>query len=288
VYNQVFFPASLVELFSSWSRFPDAQLYAGGTEHIRNQAGRIPALPKNIISLDKLEELHKVSRTERYLEIGAMVKLNQILQLGRIVPEVLTRAIECIAGPEIRNQATIGGNICNSSRSLDCSGPMIALDAQYELRTSQASRWILASRFLSDSGSTVLGHQEILTRIRIPLEPWDFTWYSKLSAAGSNEPGGGILFIIRAQKNILTGIRVIYSGQTILRDKDSETMLKDKQLPLDKKDAANFIERWKDYLSTLKGSEILNNTGEYHSSDSELAKARILNFIETTIHQISD
>jgi len=288
LYNQVFFPSGMQELFSAWNRFPDAVLFAGGTEHVRSQARRALVLPGNIISLDKLEELRKVSRTERYLDIGATVKLNQILQLGRIVPEALIRAIEGIAGPELRSQATIGGNLCNISRRLDCSAPMIALDAQYELRTAQASRWILASRFLHIPGSPALAPQEILTRIRIPLEPWDFTWYRKLSMAGSNEPGGGIIFIIRNQKNILTDIRVIYSGNIILRDKDSETMLMEKHLPLDRKDAAAFVDRWRSYLGSFKGGEVLINTVEYTNSDVELAKDRILSFIETTINQISE
>jgi len=287
-FSQVFFPSSFQELFSAWNRFPDAVLFAGGTEYIQNQGRRIPELPNNIISLDKLEELVKVSRTERYLEIGAMVKLNQIIQLGRIVPEVLSRSIECIAGPQLRNQATLGGNLCYSFRRLDCSGPMIALDAQYELRTSQSSRWISASRFSSPPGPTALASQEILTRVRVPLEPWNFTWYRKFRTIGNDEPGGCILFIIRTQKDILTDIRVIYSGQSILREKDSETMLKDKHLPLNSRDAAAFTERWKNYLSAFEGNGNLIFAGEDGNSNVELIKAQILNFIESTIQHISD
>ena len=84
--SQVFFPMNFQELFSAWNRFPDAVIYAGGTELIRSQRKRIPKLPKNIISLGKLDELHKISRTERYVELGAMVKLSQIINLGKIVP----------------------------------------------------------------------------------------------------------------------------------------------------------------------------------------------------------
>jgi len=301
-FSQVFFPTSFQELFSAWNRFPDAVLFAGGTEHVRNQFHRVLVLPQNIISLDKLQELARVSRTERYLEIGAMVKLNQIIQLGRTVPEVLTRCIECIAGPQLRNQATIGGNICHSLRRLDCTAPMIALDAQYELRTALSSRWITAARFSSMtetnldskvyrkgfSSRPALATQELLTRIRVPLEPWDFTWYRKFRTSGNNEPGGGILFMIRNQKNILTDIRVIYSDQTILREKDSETMLIDKHLPLERKDAVAFVEKWRNYLSLFKGNYEYVLAGESGKTDPELTKVQILNFIETTINHISD
>ena len=286
--SQVFYPSSFQELFSAWGRFPDAVLYAGGTEYVRNQSRRIPILPQNIISLHKLEELCKISRTERYIEIGAMARLSQIIQHGKVVPEALTKCLECIAGPQLRNLATIGGNICNSSRRLDGAAPLIALDAQYELRTAQSTRWVSASRFSSLPGPPALASQEILTRIRIPLEPWNFTCYRKFYTVGSNEPGAGILFIMRNQKNILTNIRVVYSGKAILREKTSETMLAGKRLPLDRKDAAAFVDSWRTYLSVLEGAESYIFLGYNGSLHPELAKIQILNFVETTITRISE
>ena len=286
--SQVFTPSGMQELFSAWNHFPDAVLYAGGTEHIRNQGRRAPVLPRNIIFLDKLDELRRVSRTERYLEIGAMVNLNQIIQLGRIVPEVLIRCIENIACPQVRNQATIGGNLCNSAMRLDCSAPMVALDAQFELRTTQGSRWIKAESFSSKPGPPDLGPQEILTRIRIPLEMWDFTRYRKFRNSGSNSPGENVLFMIKNEKDILTDIRVVYSGKAVLRNKDSETMLIDKRLPLDPRDAAAFIEDWKNYLSDIAVNDKTQFTGDNDNTDADLIKTQILAFIENTINYISD
>ena len=286
--SQVFFPSNFQELFSTWKSFPDAVPYAGGTGFIHEQSRRIPVLPRNILSLNKLEELHKISRTERYLEIGAMVKLNQIVHLGKIVPEALTRCLQCIAGPQIRNMVTIGGNICFPSRRLDVSAPMIALDAQFELRTSQSTRWIAASRFSSLPGPPALESQELLTRVRVPLEHWTSTWYRKFRTAGSNQAGGGILFIMQNQKNILTNIRVIYSGKTILREKNSETMLLGKRLPLDQRDAEAFVESWKNYLSGLENNDFYILSERDGNSHPELMKTQIINFIRAMLTRISD
>ena len=286
--NQAFIPAGFQELFAMWKRMGNAKLFAGGAEHLRNQSGRIPILPENIISLDKLEELRRISRTERYLEIGAMVNLNQIIRLGRIVPEVLIRCLENIAGPQVRSLATIGGNLCNPSPKLDCSAPMIALDAQFELRTAKSARWISASRFSSLPGPPELARHELMTRIRIPLNPWTFTKYYKFRTAGSNEPGGTILFIMQNQKNVLTNIRVVYSGQIILREKTGETMLEGKHLPLGKKDTAAFVDKWKAYLSVFEGNENSIFAGKDEHSHPELEKAQILNFIENTLMNISE
>jgi len=286
--GKVFFPTGFQELFSSWYSNPDAVLCAGGTEHIRNQDSQIPALTRSIISLDKMEDLRKISRSERYLEIGSMVKLNQIISLGKIVPEVLIRCLENIANPQLRSQATIGGNICNPSVRLDTSAPMIALDAQYELRSAQSVRWVSASRFSTQPGPLSLTNQECLTRIRVPLEPWTFTWYRKFNFPLASRPGGCILLILRNQKDILNDIRVLYSSQAILREKNAESMLMGKHLPLDHRDASAFVDAWKNYLSSMPEGENIEFSGEYGNSSPGLVKAQILRFIESTLMHISD
>ena len=292
--SQVFYPLSFQELFSAWKNFGsqgesgNTALCAGGIGLLRRQSSRIPLLPQNIISLEKIPDLRKISRTERYIEIGCMVKLSHIISMGKIVPEGLRRCLELIADPQLRNQATIGGNICYPSRRLDASAPMIALDAQFELRTAQSVRWIPASRFSSLPGPPNLAPGELLTRIRIPLEPWSFTRYSKFNITGSNDVGGGILFIMRNEKDILTDIRVVYSGKAILREKNSESMLTGKHLPLDQKDASAFMDNWKSYLHGLEGDEKSIFPGEDSIFRPELIKARILQFIESTLMHISD
>jgi CO/xanthine dehydrogenase FAD-binding subunit len=273
--NQVFSPSTFAELFNAWNRFPDAAPFAGGTEIIRGQGAQILTLPRNILSLEKLEDLHRITRTERYLEIGAMVRLNDIIRLGKVVPEALTRCLEGIAGPQLRNLATIGGNLCTGDRRLDASAPMIALDAIYELRNSQAPRWISASRFSSLPGPLAIEPQELLTRIRIPLEQWNYTVYHKFGNRDSHRTGGAMIFIIKNQKNVLGDIRIVYAGDGILRDKNSETLLIGKHLPLNRRDALDFVEHWEAYLSALDSPNALN-------------RAKILNFIESLILNLSD
>jgi len=301
-HKETFYPTSFQELFSIWNYRKDAVLCAGGTGFMCDQYNRIPELPGNVISLDKLEELRKINRTERYLEIGAMVNLNQVIYLGKIVPEALMRCLACIEGPQLRNLATIGGNICYSSKKLDTTGPMIALDAQYELRSAQSVRWITASRFSSSldlnpdpkwsrreiHGPPLLGKNELLTRIRIPLEPWNFTSYHKFSSHGNNRPGGAILFMARTQKSTLYDIRIVYSGEIVLRKKNSESMLAGKRLPLSEKDAASFVDIWKNYLSELSGMENSIFAKESVNFKPELVKTQILNFIEASIRRISE
>jgi CO/xanthine dehydrogenase FAD-binding subunit len=275
-HNQVFYPVSLPELFSAWTRFFDAVPFAGGTELLRNQGGPVLKLPKNILSLEQIEELRRISRTERYLEIGAMVKISDFLRLGKAVPDVLTQCLRGIASPYLRNLITIGGNICHSAGRLDLAAPLIALDARYELRTASAIRWVSASRFSAMPGPLAFNPQELLTRIRIPLDQWHYSMYKKFAGEyAAGETGGNVVFIARIQKNILMDLRVVFSGQVVLRDKNSETLLSGKELPLDRRDAEHFTKLWQVYLSAIE------NPGR-------MLKGQLLNFIESCILGLSD
>ena len=271
--NLALFPSSYTELFSSWKRYPQAVLYAGGTALIREQGRQTIELPPILLSLDRIEELSRISRTERFLEIGAMVKLNQIIDLGKIVPSVLRECLENIAGPQLRNMATIGGNVCFPERRLDSSAVLNALEAQFELRTAQSSRWISAPRLLSAPCEHTLAPQEILTRIRIPLDIWDYSTYKKFE--GQSSRGRVAVFLVKTQKDVLNDIKIVYKTNLILRDRDSESILVGKHLPLGQKIAADFITHWKDFLSSV------------HDID-ELSRHELLNFIEINVNNLSE
>jgi CO/xanthine dehydrogenase FAD-binding subunit len=276
LHNQIFYPSSLQELFSVWTRFPDAVPFAGGAELLRRQGKRILSLPRNILSLEQLEELHRITRTERYLEIGAMVKISDIIRLGKTVPEALTQSLLGIAGPQMRNLITIGGNICNPLRRLDSAAPLIALDARFELRAAQETRWVSASRFSALPGPLALESQELLTRIRVPLEQWQYSLYRKFpDQYPADESGGGAVFMARIQKNILTDLRIVFAGQLVLRDKNSEAVLAGKQLPLDRRDAAHFVKLWETLLHAVE-------------SPGFMLRAKLCNFVESCIVSLSD
>jgi CO/xanthine dehydrogenase FAD-binding subunit len=272
--NQVFFPQSFNELFNAWTRFPEAVPFAGGTGIIRSQTEAELRLPATILSLGEVEELRRMSRTERYLEIGAMVRLRDIIRLGKIVPEALTLSLENIGGPQLRGLATIGGNICLTGCRLDCIAPLIALDAIYELKSAQSARWISASRF-SSPGGPVLKSQELLTRVRIPLDQWDFSAYRKFGDRDSGAEGGVLIFIMKTRKNILSDLRIVFAGECLIRNRNSESFLTGKRLPLSYREAQEFTGQWRQGLRDLP-------------APSPLIRSEILGYIESLIHNLAD
>ena len=255
--NKIIIPSAFQELFLEWSRSPDAVIYAGGAALIGRQDNDVLNLPLEIISLELIDELHRITRTEHYLEIGSMVKLNKLAHLGKIVPKVLRHCIENVAGFQVRNIATIGGNIC-SANLRDIPAPLIALDAQYELRNSCGTRWISASRFHSSASGTAAGaldSLEILTRIRLPFHHWDYAVYKKFNRQDYYN-SQAVVFLAKTNKNILSDIRIIcktgsssLASGKILRNKAGEDDLNGKSLPLNRKTADDFVENWREFLS---------------------------------------
>jgi len=274
MHNQVLSPASVGELLSAWNRFPEAVLYAGGTDLLRGQGARTLDLPANLICLARIEELRRITRTERYLEIGAAVTLNEVLALGKILPEALALALADTAAPQIRNLATIGGNLCCRHRRRDATAPLVALDARYELRSAAGSRWIAAGRFSPENEAINLGPQELLTRIRIPLEGWNYTLHRKFGRHGLGD-GGVVSFIARAQKDILSEVRLVFAGQTLIRDRSIETSLAGKTLPLHPREAAVFLDRWKVRLAETP-------------YPTDLLRDQLLNFIDVAIRGLAE
>jgi len=272
--NHVIIPANTQELFSAWNNFPGAVLYAGGTHIIGRQENNILNLPPVFISLDNLSELHKITRTEHFLDIGSMVELNRILNLGKIVPKAFYSCLEKIAGYQLRNLATIGGNICCQTKLLDLCAPLTALDAQYELKnSSNTARWVLASRFHSQENQKT-PNKELLTRIRLPIHQWDYTVYKKFYHEDYYFTES-LVFLAKTRKNILSEIRIIFKSGTILRNKGGEDILNGKALPLYRKTADDFVENWREFLN--------NRTDE-----SNFSKISILNSIRENVYNLSE
>ena len=268
---KIFYPAGIPELFSQWSLYPGGVLYAGGTSFLRNQAGKMPELPPVILSLEGIGDLKKISRTERYIEIGSMVTLGRILDLGKIVPDILKHCIENISSLHVRNMATIGGNICLPA--MDCSAALTALDASYEFRNAQSSRWVQASRFALMSEMPHINNQELLSRIRIPLDTWDFSAYHKFAWQGNRSRTA--IFMAKTQKNLLSDIRIIYKTAAILRDKVSESILIGKGLPLNRRIINEFIGHWDAFICAKENVD-------------ELSRKEFENFIEVNISKLSE
>lgn len=147
-----------------------AKLIAGGTDlivDIKNNKKN----PDHVISLNKIKGLNEIKIVDNHIHIGALVSHTEIYKSELIREELplLIDAVSVIGSVQVRNLATIGGNICNGAPSADTAVPLLALNAELVIHNDLSSRTILINDFYLAPGITQLANNEILSEIRIPL-----------------------------------------------------------------------------------------------------------------------
>jgi carbon-monoxide dehydrogenase medium subunit len=151
----------------------DTKLLAGGTDLIVNMRARLEH-PKNLIDLKRAKELHELSYNEkRGLSIGACVSLNRLIQdnnVAKIYP-IIKDAAESIADFQVRNRATLVGNICNASPAADTAPALLVLNATVNIASRKGIRKIPIQDFFKGVKKTVLASNEIVTSVNVPTPP---------------------------------------------------------------------------------------------------------------------
>jgi len=162
-------PKTLEEAFSLLNQYgTKAKLIAGGTDVIV-MIKQKEMSPDVLISLQGISGLDQI-QYDGTLRIGPMVTHRAIEKSDLIRKEfsALADAVDVLGSLQIRNVATIGGNICTAAPSADTVAPLLILNAQVKLRSAKSERTIPIEQFFTGPGETVLQQGEILTEILIP------------------------------------------------------------------------------------------------------------------------
>jgi xanthine dehydrogenase FAD-binding subunit len=128
----------------------------------------------NLVDIHGLAELESITLgTEGTLCVGAGATFTQVVesQLVRENAPVLAEGASWVAGPQIRNVGTIGGNICNGSVCADSVPPLLVLDAELELAGPEGLRRTQLRGFHTGPGKVARGQAEVLTRVLVPANP---------------------------------------------------------------------------------------------------------------------
>lgn len=179
---------------------PKLKIIAGGTDVlIKMHGGQLEEA--ELLSIRKIQELTDIRKTENgTIVIGPMATFTQVFNhpiMKENVP-ILTEAAISMGGPQIRNIATIGGNICNGATSADSASSLFALNAHLKLQHLQGERVIPIQEFYLGPGKVDLKPGEVLTEIL--LYPEDYQGFG----------GRYIKFAMREAMDIATlGVAVL-------------------------------------------------------------------------------
>jgi CO/xanthine dehydrogenase FAD-binding subunit len=150
---------------------------AGGTDLMPQSASGKLAFRPTLLNIRRVAELHGVERDGEAIRIGALVTVSELMRdaLVREHCPVLVEAGDHFASDQIRNAATIGGNVNNASPAGDLLVPLLVLDAEVELAAkpngSIATRRVPLTEFFVGPGRTRRAAHELLTAVRVPLPP---------------------------------------------------------------------------------------------------------------------
>jgi xanthine dehydrogenase small subunit len=166
--GQKFFrPTTLGELFALMQRHPEAKLVAGATEigvEITKKFKQFPAL----ISTEAVAELRAITAADAEWRIGGAATLTQIEEmLGDEYPS-LKKMLLVFASRQIRNRATMAGNLATASPIGDCAPVLLAHDARLLLASAQGERVVPLDEFFVSYRKTALQPGEILSAILLP------------------------------------------------------------------------------------------------------------------------
>jgi xanthine dehydrogenase small subunit len=160
-------PTKLAELLSLLSAHSDARLIAGATELGLDITKRFKTFP-TLISTEGVAELKEIKATANEWQIGAAVTLTEIdAQLGAEFP-MLRDMLRVFGSRQIRNRATMGGNLVTASPIGDSAPVLLALDAKVVLVGPTGERTLPLSEFFVAYRKTALQVLEILKTIIIP------------------------------------------------------------------------------------------------------------------------
>lgn len=133
-----FAPESLQEIFSLLDKYgKDARPLAGGTDLLVSLRGGQESV-KYLIDLKRVKELQNLSFNDKSgLTVGAGVTLNRLIHhdvISKNYP-ILREAASTIGDFQVRNRATLAGNICNASPAADTAPALLVLNAMVNIST---------------------------------------------------------------------------------------------------------------------------------------------------------
>ena len=162
----------------------DCYIMAGGTDLMvvkHQKAGLIPNFDKDVLYIADLKELQYIFEDENGVHIGAGTKYRDI-EKCEFVPELLKQIIHELASPNIRNMATMAGNVANASPAGDSVVGLYLLDATLELESVHGSRIVPINEFIFGVRKIHLKKNELIKEIFIPHHDDLNTYWRKVGS----------------------------------------------------------------------------------------------------------
>ena len=155
----------------------ETKILAGGQSLVPMMNLRLVA-PKRLVDINRVTGLDRIARDGDRLLIGALARHTDVLTspVVREYAPLVVAAYRHVAHRPIRNRGTIGGNLAHADPASELPAVMLALDAEFVLRSLAGERQVAAERFFLGTFETAARAAEVLTAIHIPLAAGSRRW----------------------------------------------------------------------------------------------------------------
>lgn len=240
----------------------EASILAGGTDLVPKMKQAL-LRPRHVVNLKRIPELAGVREEAERIRIGALTRLRDI-ERSIIVTEklpLLHEAVTSIGSVQIRNMATVGGNLCNASPAADSAQALIALGAKANIAGPTGEREIELESFFAGPGRTVLGRGELLASLAVPYpEEGSRGAFIKLGRTSLDLATVSIAVAAKMKRETVETIRVVVGAvaPTPLRLRNVEQSLAKKRLTIESIEEAGRL-----VSESIKPITDIRGTAEY-------------------------
>jgi CO/xanthine dehydrogenase FAD-binding subunit len=219
---------SLAEALAALAEHPDALVLAGGTDVMveLNEGHRAVAAHLPVVAVNRVPELRtwSLDPAARTLRLGAAVTYAEVeaAPLVELVP-ALGQAARTVGSPQIRNAATIGGNLATCSPAGDGLPVLAALEARVELASVAGVRTLPVAEFMVGVKRTARRPGELITAVTVPLlDGWQ--GYAKVGVRNAMviAIASACLAVDRPTRTLRLALGSV--GPTVLRATEAEAL----------------------------------------------------------------
>ena len=209
-----FIPHTEKAFFDYCEKHPDVRKIAGGTDLMVLRNLRNVVYPQ-LVDLSEIEELQFIHVNNNKLVIGANATLTDLLESQLIAAHfpVLHQAVTLMASRQIRNLATLSGNIANASPVADSAPVLLVANARLHLASAKKRRKLLLKDFYLGYKKTAMANNEIIEAIEIPLHPalrFSFEKSSKRKAVDISTVNSALS--IQVKDKMIQSVNIAYGG----------------------------------------------------------------------------
>lgn len=163
-------PDNMADAIAAMQTKEEPFVLAGGTDLLIGIKTKT-VKPQCLVDLKGIPDLDRIQYDNGF-KLGALTTVRdvEVSPLIRDKLPALSQAAETLGSIQIRNRATVGGNLCHGSPAADMAAILLAMNSEVEIATGKGVRTIELDQFFSAPNQTALKRNEVLSQIIIPKE----------------------------------------------------------------------------------------------------------------------